>query len=97
MSEKEGGPVDTCQFPVLILVLLLNPFQILIDLKSGSIGLSMILRPFDESDSRESFSPRGPNRRLPQSDLKQESFLFQIVAKLFGPTFLDEKVEHYNF
>ena len=43
------------------------------------------------------FSPCGPNRRLPQTDLKQESFLFQIVAKLFGPTFLDEKVELYNF
>ena len=62
----------------------------------GFIGFSMIFRPFGESDSRESFSPRGPNRRLPQSDLKQESFLFQIVAKLFGPTFLDEKVELYN-
>ena len=93
-----GGVRSTsCQFPVLILVLLLNPFQIKIDLKSGSIGFSLILRPVGKSDSRESFLPRGPNRRLPQSDVKQESFLFQIVAKLFGPTFLDEKVEHYNF
>ena len=31
----------------------------------GFIGFPMVLRPFGESGSRESFSPRGPNRRLP--------------------------------
>ena len=61
----------------------------------GLIGFSMILKPFGESDSRILLAAR-TEPATPTTDLKQESFLFQIVAKLFGPTFLDEKVGHYN-